>query len=131
MSEITIAPLEYFVSILTTGGYLDAADADYVNQANELPDVTFFIPNSPEALASFTALSANATFADREALYQYHFVPSFLGYSPLLKDGMNLRTAQGSNITITVQDNKTYVNAVQIIAFDYIVGNGVVHVIDT
>jgi uncharacterized surface protein with fasciclin (FAS1) repeats len=131
VSEISIAPFNYFISILSTGGYLDTADAGFVDQPNILPDVTFFVPNSPEALASFTNLSTNASSEDLEAIYQYHFVPNFIGYSTDLKDGMSLKTAQGNNITITIQGNKTYVNAVEILSVDYLVGNGVIHVIDT
>lgn len=43
---------------------------------------------------------------------------------------MLLKTAQGEDVNITRQDNELYVNAAKIIATDYIVANGVVHVIE-
>lgn len=54
----------------------------------------------------------------------------YVGYSTLLKDGMQLKTAQGKNMTVTVQDGEMFVNAAKVTATDYIVANGVVHVID-
>lgn len=43
---------------------------------------------------------------------------------------MQLKTATGANVTVTIQDGDTYINAAKITAFDYIVANGVFHVID-
>jgi uncharacterized surface protein with fasciclin (FAS1) repeats len=127
--EITAAGLEYFISILNNGGYLNMANT-YVNNVLLLPDVTFFIPNSAIALANATKLSQTSTQAEQQAVFEYHVVPSMVAYSPQLQNGLSLKTAQGTNLTITVQDGDTYVNAAKIIAFDYIVANGVVHVID-
>jgi uncharacterized surface protein with fasciclin (FAS1) repeats len=128
--EITAAHLEFFISILNTGGYLNTANAGYVNGVLEVPDVTYFIPNSAGALANATKIFQNSSSEELQALFQYHIVPGFVGYSPLLKDGMALKTAQGENITITIQDGDMYVNAAKVISTDYIVANGVVHVID-
>ncbi|KAE9364556.1 FAS1 domain-containing protein [Stipitochalara longipes BDJ] len=127
--EITNAHLEYFVSILNVDNYLSAS-ATYVNQILEVPDVTYFIPNSAAALAGATALAQNSSAADLEAIFQYYIVPGSINYSPMLKNGMNLKTQQGTDLTITLQDGDTYVNAAKVIASDLIVANGVVHVID-
>lgn len=128
--EITAANLEYFVSILNVGGYLNAANADYVNGIIEVPDVTYFIPNSAAALANATTLIHNSSSEDLQALFQYHVVPGFVGYSPLLTNGTSLKTAQGENVTITLQEGDIFVNAAKVISTDWIVANGVVHVID-
>jgi uncharacterized surface protein with fasciclin (FAS1) repeats len=48
----------------------------------------------------------------------------------MLTDGLSLKTTNGANLTIHVQDGKTYVNAAQVLSTDYIISNGVVHVID-
>jgi uncharacterized surface protein with fasciclin (FAS1) repeats len=128
--EISEIPLEYFISILNTGGYLGAADASYVNEVLNVPDVTYFIPNTADALANFTTLAKTANASELQAVFQYHFVPGWVGYSSLLKDGMTLKTAQGRNVSITVQGADIYVNAARVIASDYLVANGVVHVID-
>ena len=128
--EITSAHLEYFISILNTGGYLSTANAVYVNAVLDAPDLTYFIPNSAGALANFTALAQNSSPAELQTVFEYHVVPNFVGYSPLLKDGMSLKTLQGTNVTITIQDGDMYVNSALVTTSDYIVGNGVVHVID-
>ena len=129
MLEITAAGLEYFISILNAGGFLNTANT-YVNSVLEIPNVTFFIPNSAEALANATALAKTSSPAEQQALFEYHVIPGFIAYSPLLTNGMQLKTAQGTNVTVTIQDGNTYINAAKIISFDYIVANGVVHVLD-
>jgi len=48
----------------------------------------------------------------------------------MLKNGMSLKTQQGTNIQITIQDGDMYVNAAKVIASDLMVANGVVHVLD-
>lgn len=63
-------------------------------------------------------------------MFQYHFVPGKTAYSTDLTDGMVLKTAQGSDIIVTLQGEDIYVNAAKVIASDYLVANGVVHVID-
>jgi uncharacterized surface protein with fasciclin (FAS1) repeats len=128
--EISEIPLEYFISILDTGGYLNPADASYVDETLNVPDITFLIPNTAGALANFTTLAKTANYSELEAVFQYHFVPGWVGYSSLLKNGMKLKTAQGMNVSITLQEGEIYVNAARIIASDYLVANGVVHVID-
>jgi uncharacterized surface protein with fasciclin (FAS1) repeats len=129
--EITAGGLEYFTSILNVGGYLNTANAGYVNGITEVPDVTYFIPNSAVALANATnAIKVNGTADDLKSLFEYHIVPDFVGYSPLLKNGTTLKTMQGDNITITIQDGDMYVNAAKVTTTDWIVANGVIHVID-
>jgi uncharacterized surface protein with fasciclin (FAS1) repeats len=48
----------------------------------------------------------------------------------MLTDGLSLKTTNGANLTIHVQGDKTYVNAARILSTDYIISNGVVHIID-
>ena len=129
MLEITNANLQYFISILNTAGYLSAS-ATYVNAILEVPDVTYFIPNSAAALANVSLLTQNSSAQDLQAVFQYHIVPGYVGYSTMLKNGMSLKTQQGSNLTITIQDGDMYVNAAKVIDSDLLVANGVVHVID-
>lgn len=127
--EINYANLKYFVSILTADGYLSSS-ATYVNEVIELSDVTYFIPNSAEALAGATALAQNSSAADLEANFQYYIVPDFVGYSTLLKNGMTLKSQQGADLHVTLQDGDMYINAAKVIASDLLVANGVAHVID-
>jgi len=94
--ELTAANLEFFTSILNVGGYLNTANAGYVNGILEVPDVTYFIPNSVAALANATnIIKANDSSDALQALFEYHIVPNFLGYSPLLTNGTTLKNLAG------------------------------------
>ncbi|TVP46838.1 MAG: fasciclin domain-containing protein [Mongoliibacter sp.] len=64
------------------------------------------------------------------AVLTYHVVPGKV-YSKDLKDGMKAKTAQGSEVTITLKDGKAMVNNATVSAADIEASNGVVHVIDT
>ncbi|PVH77458.1 FAS1 domain-containing protein, partial [Cadophora sp. DSE1049] len=128
--QVSAAKMQYFVSILNTAGYLNAANSEYVDGILNVPDVTYFIPNSANALEKATLQAANSTAEETKAVFQYHVVPGFVGYGSTLKDGMKLKTQEGSSLTITMQDGDMYVNSAKVIASDYIVANGVIHVID-
>lgn len=64
------------------------------------------------------------------AVLTYHVVPGKV-YSKDLKDGMKAKTAQGSEVTISLKDGKAMVNNATVSAADIEASNGVVHVIDT
>ena len=127
--EISAAGLEYVISILNVGGYLSSSN-NYVNTALTLPDVTYFIPNSAAALGNATALLANSTMAEQQTFFEYHLVNGTVAYSSDLTNGTQFKTASGANVTVTVQDGDTYINSAKITAFDYVVANGVFHVLD-
>lgn len=114
---------------MNVDGYL-AASATYVNQVLDLPDVTYFMPNSASALADATQLATNSSAADLEANFQYYVVPGFAAYSSKLTNGMKLKTQQGTDLTVTLQDGDIYINSAKIIISDLIVSNGVGHVLD-
>jgi uncharacterized surface protein with fasciclin (FAS1) repeats len=109
---------------------LSSADIATIGPIIFKPDVTLFIPNTQNALEDATNLSKNASQAGVVATLEYHVVPNFLGYFPVLTDGMVLKTAQGSNLYITVNGNATFVNAARITASNYLTDNGVFHVLD-
>ena len=60
----------------------------------------------------------------------YHVVPGKVMSSDL-KDGMKAKTAQGSEVTISLTGGKAMVNNATITTADIEASNGVVHVIDT
>ncbi|MCR9016278.1 fasciclin domain-containing protein [Aquiflexum gelatinilyticum] len=64
------------------------------------------------------------------AVLTYHVVPGKV-YSKDLKNGMKAKTAQGSEVTITLKDGKAMVNNATVTTADIEASNGVVHVIDT
>ena len=53
-----------------------------------------------------------------------------VAYSSLLTDGKTLQTVIGSNVAITVRNGSIYVNAAKIVDPDYLLSNGVLHVLD-
>ncbi|KAG0646823.1 hypothetical protein D0Z07_6170 [Hyphodiscus hymeniophilus] len=127
--EVTAAGLEYFISILNLGGYLNTAN-NYVNEVLDVTDITYFLPNSAAALANATQLFASTSSAQQQAFFEYHIVPGVVAYSSLLTNGSQFKTATGANITVTVQGGDTYINGAKVLSSDYIVANGVAHVID-
>ncbi|TVY42169.1 Fasciclin-like arabinogalactan protein [Lachnellula subtilissima] len=130
VSQFTASGLEYFISILNNEGYLNTDNVGYVDAVLAQPNITYLIPNSAAALANATALAANVSSDEMKAVFEYHIVPGVVAYSTALTNGTSLKTAQGGNVTITVQDGDVYVNSAKVIASDYIVANGVVHVLD-
>ncbi|RPA66469.1 fasciclin domain-containing protein [Cyclobacteriaceae bacterium YHN15] len=110
-------------------------------QAGDLVDVlkgdgpfTVFAPTN-EAFAKLPAGTVETLLkpenkAQLIAVLTYHVVPGKV-YSKDLKDGMKAKTAQGSEITITLKDGKAMVNNATVTAADIEASNGVVHVIDT
>lgn len=93
--------------------------------------MTYFFPNTAGALATFKNISSALTQQQREAMLEYHVVTGFIGVSSHLTNKKVLRTVQGSNLTIFVgPDGSKFVNNVKIIATDYLINNGVLHIID-
>jgi hypothetical protein len=93
--------------------------------------MTFFSPNTAEALASFTKTTAGMSQDDLAAVFNYHIVPGFLGYSSVLETGMVLPTVQGDKLTITKIGSDIFVNGAKITNPDFLVANGVVHLVDS
>lgn len=89
-----------------------------------------FAPNTAAALAAFTSLRKNASQAELGSIFGYHVVPNVLGYSANLRDGLVLKTQEGTNLHITVRGNNTFVNSAKIIASDFLTSNGVLHTLD-
>jgi len=101
-----------------------------VNKASFTPNLTFFVPNSAAALSHFTNTTTNMNADELTALFNYHIIPDFVGYSPSLLNGTVLKTLQGSSLTITRNGSDIFVNSAKITTPDYMVVNGVIHVID-
>lgn len=110
-------------------------------QAGELVGVlkgdgpfTVFAPTN-EAFAKLPAGTVESLLkpenkAQLQAVLTYHVVPGKV-YSKDLKNGMKAKTAQGSDVTITLKDGKAMVNNATVTVADIEASNGVVHVIDT
>ncbi len=93
--------------------------------------MTYFVPNTAGALAMFKSMSSALTQQQREGMLEYHVVTGFVGVSSHLTDKEVIRTVHGSNLTVFVgPDGSKFVNNVKIIATDYLINNGVLHIID-
>ncbi len=64
------------------------------------------------------------------AVLTYHVLPGKV-MAKDLKSGQKIKTAQGSEITITLKDGRASVNDANVTAADIQADNGVVHIIDT
>jgi len=94
--------------------------------ANTIANVTIFAPVDG-AFVNLAAVPLNAT--QMNDTMKYHLVPSAT-YSVSLKDGLNLTTVQGTNITVTVKGGDTFVNGAKVLKANVLTSNGVMHVID-
>jgi len=93
------------------------------------PDLTCFLPNNA-AFARIGGNLANLTTENLTSLLSYHVIPG-LYYSTNITNGSSVQTLdQGSNITLRIEGNSTYVNGAKVVIPNVLVANGVVHVID-
>ncbi|KAH7403811.1 FAS1 domain-containing protein [Cadophora sp. MPI-SDFR-AT-0126] len=124
------AKLTFFIGLLTKAGFLSTDRDELTTKLTNLPDTTYFAPNTEKALAQFSTI--NVTSADQlSALLKYHVVSGKILYSTDWADGMNLTTLQGTNLTISVgSDGSKFVNGARILERDFLVANGVLHTID-
>jgi uncharacterized surface protein with fasciclin (FAS1) repeats len=90
--------------------------------------ITVFAPTNA-ALTS--ASNANNTSPlDLQRLVKAHVVPEFVGFLPLLTDGLKLQTLAGTVLTVVVQNSRVFINGAEINISNIITENGVIQVID-
>jgi uncharacterized surface protein with fasciclin (FAS1) repeats len=100
-----------------------------LDTANNTPNLTIFAPNNA-ALQAIGSGLANLTTEQISSVLTYHVVPGILGYSSGLTNGTVLPTVNGTNLTVTINNGRVFVNNARVITPDVLVANGVVHVID-
>lgn len=66
-----------------------------------------------------------------QRIFEYALVDGTVAYSPILKNQSTFKTLLGEEVTITVADDGTYVDASKVISTDYLTSNGVIQVLDT
>lgn len=67
--------------------------------------------------------------ADLTSVLTYHVVPGALKAADL-KDGQQLKTVQGKELTVSIKDGKVMIDGATVTIADVISSNGVTHVID-
>lgn len=63
-------------------------------------------------------------------LEEYACVHGEVAYSSLLTDGKTFQTVIGRDVAITVRNGSIYVNAAKVVDPDYLLSNGVLHILD-
>ncbi|KAJ3509126.1 hypothetical protein NM208_g15712 [Fusarium decemcellulare] len=113
-------------NLSAAAGALTQADlaAPLVNSQN----ITVFAPSNG-AFAEIGSVVGDLSDDDLESILKYHVINGTVGYSSTLKNG-TLKTSEGEELTISIQDGDVYVNEAKVIIPDVLIANGVVHVID-
>ncbi|RPA89864.1 Fasciclin-domain-containing protein [Choiromyces venosus 120613-1] len=104
------------------------AQANLVTTVDTLTSITVFAPSNPafQAIGNLVGGLSNKQLA---SILTYHVVPD-RAFTSDLTNNQKLRTIQGEELTIRLDDGDVYVNGAKVVASDVITNNGVVHVID-
>jgi len=115
------------------GDYYNAIEAPIIAPNFASTNVTYFVPNSQAANSNFTNVINLVTQQELGNLFNYHVVPNSILHSSDLANmnGTQVKTVQGTNIFITVENGQVFINNAKILQTDFLVGNGVLHTIDT
>jgi uncharacterized surface protein with fasciclin (FAS1) repeats len=92
---------------------------------------TVFAPTDA-AFAALPAGTVEGLLKDPKALgdiLKYHVLSGAVK-AESVKDGLSVKTLQGSPVTFSVKDGKPMINGANIVATDVMASNGVIHVID-
>ncbi|KAL8296670.1 hypothetical protein RB597_005987 [Gaeumannomyces tritici] len=106
-----------------------ATKANLVTPLSDARELTLFAPND-EAFAAVADVAASLTIEHLAGVLGYHVVNGSAVYSSAVANGTMAKTAQGSDVTLTVRDGSVFVNQAKVVKADVLVKNGVVHVID-
>ncbi|OJI99440.1 hypothetical protein ASPVEDRAFT_515191 [Aspergillus versicolor CBS 583.65] len=102
-----------------------------VSSLGSTSSITLFVPTNDALSAS---LGSNVTVSESEAtaLADSHVISGSVAYSPRLVDGASFQTANGRDITVTVDESGEVVlnNDIRLVQSDIIIENGVVHLIN-
>ena len=99
---------------------------------DKTPSITVFIP-SDAAFAAATAGNNNRTNETTSQISSQllgHVLVDQVLYLPSLVDGATYKTKAGTTITISVRGGRYFVNGVLIVQSDFIIENGVAHILN-
>ncbi|KAI5778334.1 FAS1 domain-containing protein [Geopyxis carbonaria] len=94
-----------------------------------LADVTIFAPSNA-AFRAIANLAGELSDADLASVLTYHVVPNATAYSTALRNNQKLRTLNGAELTVRIDDDDVFVNGAKVITADMLTNSGVVHVLD-
>ncbi|KAH8665208.1 hypothetical protein BGZ60DRAFT_432449 [Tricladium varicosporioides] len=126
------ASWSYALAYFSQSRFSAFANNTIVNELFAAKDLTFFIPNSASALDyALHGNISNPSIQTYGEISRYHFITGKALYSPELKNGSVLTMASGHSAIIRILENGTkYINSAMITSPDYLISNGVVHIID-
>lgn len=91
------------------------------------PSITVFIPSDA---AFATAGNSTQTLSQIGSQLLGHVLVDQVLYLPRLVDGATYRTKAGTTITISIRGGRYFVNGVLIVQSDFILENGVAHILN-
>ncbi|KAL7945341.1 FAS1 domain-containing protein [Trichoderma barbatum] len=102
-------------------------EASLITTLENTASITVLAPSN-----EIFSVSSRLTKTQLAQMLKEHIIisKSFSLYSPLLEDGQILRTLGGTNISVAIKDDVTYLNGARIAGGDSLIENGVVHTID-
>ncbi|KAL9088005.1 MAG: hypothetical protein Q9165_006346 [Trypethelium subeluteriae] len=127
LTEATAAELNVLISLLSDDDFTIA------EQYKTLPNTTILAPNSTAALVSADSNAFYNIYSENHSalneLFEYHVMDG-LWYSPDF-NGTSLKTKEGTDVLVTLDDQgDIWINQAKITGKDYLIANGVMHVID-
>lgn len=106
-------------------------EAGLVDALRDAGPFTVFAPVD-DAFTALPAATLDAVYADKDlltAVLTYHVVAGQALNIADIESGTTLTTLQGTDLTITKEGDKTFVNGIEIVVSDVPATNGVIHVI--
>lgn len=94
----------------------------------DMQEVTVFA-SSNDAFEAIASVVGSLSDDDLRSILEYHIVQGRIEYSTALENG-TLRTVEGSDLNISVEDGAIYVDEARVISRDVLISNGVIHVVD-
>jgi len=106
-------------------------EAGLVDALRDTGPFTVFAPVD-DAFTALPGATLDAVYADKDlltAVLTYHVVAGEALNIADIESGTTLTTLQGTDLTITKEGDKTFVNGIEIVVGDVPATNGVIHVI--
>lgn len=103
--------------------------ADLVDAVSTAAGITIFAPRN-EAFEAIESAVAGLSVEELSEILTYHVVAGTVAYSSLLKNGEKVKTLNGEELTITIDNGRVFVNGAEVVVADILTNNGVIHVID-
>jgi len=130
LKTVTDAGLSYAIAIFNREYFWSGYNPSFFNTVTVATDMTWFVPNSAAALDDIINASP-ATQEQFTALASYHCIVGSVLYSSSFKNGTKLTMFSGLPAIVRIlDDGTTYINSAKVIASDYLINNGVMHIID-